>query len=374
MKRFQPIIDRSTSLLKTRWLPPLLIGLLAGITLAVLTVVVVQRNNGPGLAPPDPVRLVRVTEVRAESGQPELRLPGIVRASEYSTLAFLHGGQLVERKVRRGEQVLAGQTLAMIHNPALMPGLAAAEAQVAEISEQLGQLEREVRRLEDLHRRDLVPTEELERIRSRRNAARNSLEQAQARRNEARDQLEEARLRAPFAGTVIDLYAETGEFISAGQPVLSISGHNGLEIELRLGSDRAAGLQTGQTVSILGNEGQPAGTGILRDIGQAGPGHPATVVVEVESNGLRHGQNVRVELDANQPTALSVPLAAIIDPAANGARVFRIANGRAIEVPVTLGPISAGRVRIEGALAEGDPVVIAGQGQLLDDDPVRILP
>ena len=376
MKTLKSLIDRSTSLLTTHGRNPWLTGALAAaLLLAVpLTLALQYRANGPELAPPDPVRLVRTAPAQGQTEQSVLRLPGVVRASESTTLAFLHGGQLVERTVRRGEAVTAGQTLAILHNPALMPGLAAAEGQVAEINEQLVQLEREVRRLEDLYRRDLISTEELERATSRRNAARKSLDQAQARRNEAREQLEEAHLRAPFAGTVVDLKAEPGQFVTAGQPILSLAGNQGLDIELYLGSERTQQLQVGQSVTILPTGGKPSVAGSVRDIGLASPSQPATVVIGLNSGEFRHGQNVRVEFNDLQAHDLSVPLAAIIDPAANGARLFRVANGRAIEVPVTLGAIAAGKVVVTGPLAEGDPVVIAGQGQLLDNDPVRVLP
>jgi RND family efflux transporter MFP subunit len=333
-------------------------------------------NGQASLPEPTHTRLVRTASARLQDGSEFLRLPGVLQAADQANLAFLHAGQLAERQVKRGQQVAAGELLALLHNPSLSPGLAASEASLREAGTQLAQAERELRRIVDLHERALVSTEELERTEARRDALEDALDQAEARRREASEQLAEASLRAPFAGTIVDLHVETGEFIAAGQAVMTLVGNGALEIELDLGPARAARLEIDQLAKVLGPDGHDAHAARVSEIGLAGSGKPARVRLTVDQAPAhwRPGLGVQVELEFPALDRLSVPLAAVLDAGAGQPRLFRVENGRAILVPVELGRIQAGRVIVNGALTDGDTVIIAGHGQLLDDETVQVLP
>ncbi len=221
-------IDRSTNL--PAWIWPLVL-----IVVAILVLRPSLYANSEALPAPaegTAAHPVQVIAARISSDPPVVRLPSVLRARERSDLAFLHSGRLAERRVELGQAVVADEILAVLHNPTLMPGADAAAAQAREARFNLDQVEREVVRLRDLHQRNLVPTEELERIVARRDAADEALKQAEAALEEAREQLDEAMLRAPFAGIVAGLMAEPGQFVSAGQSVLALVG-------MRTGSKRS---------------------------------------------------------------------------------------------------------------------------------------
>ncbi len=375
MPSSRPITDRSTSSQPARSRRGLLLlGLALLLTAGV--VAVLARSGEAELTAPETARFVRVAAATDEAGSEPLRLPGLLRATDTAELAFLHAGQLAERRVRRGEQVSAGQVLALLHNPALSPGLSAAEARLREVHTELEQVERERRRIEDLHERRLVPTEELERIHARRDALRQAVEQAEARRREASEQLAEASLRAPFAGTIVDLRVDAGEFVAAGQPILTLAGNGSLEVALEIGARRVRGLHPGQTALVRESDGSISAEASLVEIGLASPGRPAPLRLRIDEAPAdwRPGLGVQVELNLAEPARLSVPLPAVVDPGSGQPRIFRVVDDRAFLVPVSLGPVRAGRVAVEGALAAGDMVVVAGQGQLLDGETVRVLP
>lgn len=365
------LIDRSTSLLRPWKLAVALIAL-AGLAVAVL---VLARSPEPELSPPDPTRMVRVGTVQLVDQAEILRLPGLLRARDQAELAFLHGGQLTERRVRRGQAVRAGDVLALLYHPGLSPGLAAAEARLAEVHTQLGQAERELVRITDLHQRSLVPTEELERAEARRDALRQAASQADAQRREASERLDIAQLRAPFAGTVTEVHVEPGEFVAAGQAVLSLAGNGGLEVELDLGPERAASLDPEHPARVLGLAYESRTNARLVEVGLARPGLPARVRLALDEPpaNWRPGLGVQVELAFARAPALGVPLSAVIDPGSGQPRLFRIENDRAVLVLLNLGAIRNGLVLVDGPLAEGDAIVIAGHSQLLDGESVRVL-
>jgi membrane fusion protein (multidrug efflux system) len=68
---------------------------------------------------------------------------------------------------------------------------------------------------------------------------------------------------------------------------------------------------------------------------------------------------------------LQVPEDAVITTA-SGPIVFMVRDGRAIRRPLTLGLHHDGLVDVAAGLTPGDPVVVAGQDALTDNQPVAI--
>ncbi len=395
------ITDRSANLLTGK--PALILAIVAA-GLMLLQMAGQARDpiaDEPGQSSEIPP--VRVATARELTEPGTLRLPGVLRARNRSDLAFLHAGQLVERRALRGQRVSAGDILALLHNPSLMPGADAAAAQAREAQLNLDQLEREVARLADLHARSLVPTEELERIRARRDAAGEALRQAQASLNEAREQLDEATLRAPFDAQVSRWHAEPGQFVAAGQPIVALTGQGDLEVAIHLPQDASARLRVGQRARLIARNGAQQGEAIISELGSAAPGRPAELILSLslELNELKpgadssipdrndsqeaaqhspqqaswqSGQAVDVVLTLDERPLLAVPLAALVQSTSGAARVFRVANDRALAVDVSPGQLRGDWVVVEGPLTAGDAVIVAGQSRLLDDDQVRVLP
>jgi RND family efflux transporter MFP subunit len=362
------ITDRPTSLI-------LVSALLA--TLVITGTAGCQHASEAG-GPSDEPRShpVRVAEVQPGPESSVIRLPGVTRSVARADLAFLHGGHLAERRVRRGQVVSAGEVLAVLHNPALMPGVSSAEARVREIDRQLEQLGRETRRLENLHERGLVATDDLDRTRSRRDALIESRQAAEAALAEAREQLEEGSLRAPFAGEVVELLVEPGQYLAPGQPVLSLAAPERLEVAANVPARQARQLKHGQPVTLRQIENTEQLIGELTEIGPAAPGRPARLIVSLPEQpgpAWGTGQAVHLELGLAENASMTVPMAALIRPAAGSARVFRV-NGHSTElIEVEPGLLREGRVSVNGALTAGDRVVIAGHGRLLDGDRVRVI-
>lgn len=348
-----------------------------------LAVLLAGCNGDNGQAPPEepgahrsPVRVATVQLVQDERS---VRLPGMVRAKRRAQPAFLQPGYLAERLVARGDEVVAGQPLAILANPGLTPALDAARARVRELDERLVQLEAEYQRAVELHQRKLVPTEELDRALAARNATRAAREQALAAVVEAREQVAEATLRAPFDAVVGDLLAEPGDFVVAGQPILVLSGTGALEVEVSLPEGLRDSLQAGLPVEVRSLASGQVVAGVIRELGVARAGRLAPAVVElpgpeVAAAGWTPGLSVQVTFAQGPVEALAVPLSAIVDPGTGRTRVYKVVDGRAQVTTVEIGRPLGNRVEVRGALAAGDEVIVAGHHQLLDGDQLRILP
>ena len=351
--------------------------MLIAFALLALILTACQRNDQQGTEPDEAtVQPVRVALVEAGTDNSALRLPGVTRAVERADLAFLHSGHLAERLVRRGQHVSAGDALAVLHNPALMPGVSSAEARVREIDRQLEQLDRETQRLEKLHERGLVATDDLDRTRSRRDALLESRQASESALAEAREQLEEGTLRAPFDGQVVEFHTEPGQHVAPGQSILSVAAPRMMEVAVSVPARQAQGLTTGQSATLHQFDARPSIDGQITEIGPAGPGHPARIIVSLPADPgpeWQPGQAVHIELNVAGEETLTVPMAAVIRPAAGSPRLFRVHDGKAELIEVAPGRLRDGRVTVNGELAAGDEIIVAGHGRLLDGDAVRVL-
>lgn len=367
------IFDRSASLhLRRPWPLPFMALMLT----ALLGLTGCSEKVEPAAETTAAPRPVRVAVARQSESATDIRIPGVLRARQRATLAFLNDGYLADRQVELGERVSAGTTLAMLYNPALQPGLAAAEADVRAARTRLQQLEIDTRRQAALVERELVSDDALEQTRTSRDAARATLEQAEARLDEARAQFEDAALRAPFDGSIVDFMVEPGDFARAGQPVIAIADDTRLEVRVHIPQSRAGSIAAGQAVDILLQDSGRTLSGQIRERGLAAPGSPVPVVVdpaEDASSDLYPGQPVYLQFSLPVSNKVRIPLNAVIDPGTGAARVFVVRDGHAEQVGVELGRLDAGQVEFFGPIQAGEPVVVAGQANLLDGEAVRVI-
>ncbi|MGR4068993.1 efflux RND transporter periplasmic adaptor subunit [Billgrantia sp. C5P2] len=324
----------------------------------------------------EPLPSVRVEAVRLSQDEVRYRFPGTVRASERAAPAFLHGGVLQERHVERGQRVERGEPLATLHNPAMAPTLAAAEARVRELDASLSRLGRDVERSRMLRERNLSAEEELDRLRSEREALSQAREQALAQRDEARAQLDELTLRAPFAAEVTDLLVEPGDFVAAGQPVMGLAGLTGREVEIRVPGRLAARLEVGQEATLMSISGAQRLAGRVAHVGRADDAMAPVIVAIASEPAPALGESLRVQLPLSARPVVQVPLAAVVDPGGQAPHVLVLTDDDAIQrMAVTPGRLADGWVTVSAAsLAAGERVVTAGQGRLDEGDRVRVLP
>jgi HlyD family secretion protein len=234
----------------------------------------------------------------AEDG---LRATGTLEARE-TDVAALAAGRLVEVRVREGDAVQIGDTIAHLARRELAGELAAAQARVGAARARLAQLEagsrrediaiaraelagaeadivqaeRELRRLHALAERELTAPEQreraetaLQRAHSARDAARETLlrlqrgtrpeeiaaaraelELAEAQWAQARAVAEELVLLSPARGVVALRNFEPGEVVAAGAPVVTLLDPDDLWIRVYVGHRVLVRLQLGQEAEV----------------------------------------------------------------------------------------------------------------------------
>jgi len=323
-----------------------------------------EPHTAVAVAPVVPVRVTR-----------SARLSGVTRARQRARLAFESGGRLVERTVETGARFRAGQVLARLDARPLANAAATAEGAVAEIAARLDQQERERDRTHRLFDAGAATREEVEQIDASVGALGAAADAAAARLREARRASTEGVLVAPFDGTVVAVGLQPGELAAPGVTVLEIAGDGAVEVEVEVPETFVDSLRRGQAVRVrlpfAGRE--VAGTVATRGAAAGGVGRLFPVVVAVDpAAGVLAGMTAEIEVVADGAEALSVPLAAVLNPGGARPTVFRVVDGRARRVNVELQGIVGDRVAVSGPLAAGDEVVVAGAAMLADGDQVEV--
>jgi RND family efflux transporter MFP subunit len=339
-------------------------------------------------SPERPAPLVVAAPVTA-APQGGAQLNGTVAARLDSAVAFRVAGQLAERLVVRGEAVRKGQPLARLD-------LADVELSAREASEQAAAAERSVaaaqavalragsdeKRQAGLVASGSLSPQAFDATRAAAELARAELAAAQARAAAARAAAGRAAnqrgygiLLAEADGIVTDLFAEPGEVVSAGQPILRLARSGSRDVVVLVPEDLRATLpRAGRAVVVANGQTFPAR---LRELSASADPRTRSFEARYALSGgeaLLPGMTVRLELGSADGTAapVSVPLAAVLERG-KGPGVWVIGRDRKVALrPVKLGAVIDDRVEVTAGLRAGETVVALGAHLLSNGQQVRV--
>lgn len=326
-------------------------------------------------SPAASVERVRIATVTVAPNASQLAFPGTTQASDGGDLAFQTAGRLASR-LDIGQSFARGETLATLDNPRLQPTVDAARQRVEQLRQQRLQAERDLTRVQALRDQNAATLEEMEQVRSALAALKAGEAAARAQQLEAEQLLAEAQLTAPFAGTVTRSYADPGEFIPAGTPVLAAAGTGPqLEVEIVLPESLIMARQLGELIPVHFPLLDQSVNGRIVEVATAaaGAGRLFPMVVSVPGASLRAGLTAEVIIPVARDHELTVPLRAVIDPGSHEPHIYRLTDGRAERVRVRVGDLLGERIVVSGDLQAGDSVITAGLTRLVDGQTVDVL-
>ncbi len=168
-------------------------------------------------------QVVMVTTARLDSAAPVHRLAGTIRARTETDLGFRIGGKLLARPAEVGAEVEAGDVVATLDDTDLRLQLEAAEAarSAARIALEKGEVDLD--RVTTLEKKGWVSDQASDARTVDVEALRAQLLQAERSVELAQNALSYATLRADAAGVVTETYAEAGQVLELGQPVVRIA-------------------------------------------------------------------------------------------------------------------------------------------------------
>lgn len=314
---------------------------------------------------PAPLRAVMVAHpLSNQNGQSNYS--GEVRARQEADLSFRVAGKVTQRLVEVGDQVRRGQALAVLDPTDANLQLGAARAQLDSALSVERTTKGELERYRQLLPANAISRSQFDQIENQYKTARSNVQQAQANFNVVSNQASYATLRANQNGVVTNRSIETGQVVSAGQPVYRVALDGEREVLIGVPEQMIAQFKPHQPVqvSLWSNPDQllPA---YVREIAPAADASRTFAVRVAFSNKaapVKIGQSARVLVSNSlDNTALSVPLAAVTaEQQQSYVLTINPANSTLIKKPVKIGVYGRDSVPVLAGLSPQDWVVIGG--------------
>ncbi|MEO1082697.1 MAG: efflux RND transporter periplasmic adaptor subunit [Acidobacteriota bacterium] len=368
-------------------------------TALVLTALAALASAGcgsePEAAPPaeEEPRPVRIAQARAADGSARA-YSGAVRAAARSRLAFQVPGRMTDRPAELGAEVRGGQVLARLDPTDYRLRVERAQSAVASAEARLREAESAFGRVERLYADDNATRAQLDAALAGLEVARNAADAERRGLEIARRDLGHTRLTAPADGTVVDLFAEAGEVLAAGQAVATVARGGALELEWSVPESAVSGLATGQTVTARIAAIDAEVDAVISEVGTSPRDGGAAYPIRARLGGgdLRPlpGMAAEIRLSGDPDNAASgavllPPDAVTGDP--GGYYVLVVVGGggggdgdgdggliRSVERrTVDVGTLRPEGLEVRAGLRAGETVVAAGVTFLADGQKVRLL-
>lgn len=287
-----------------------------------------------------------------------------IEAEDEATVVARTGGVVEQILVEEGTYVKAGQPLAKLDDERLRLELERAEVELAK-------RERVFDRTQKIYEKQLVSTEEFERIRS-------EYETQKVARDLAEVQVEYATVRAPISGVVSARHIKAGNMISQNEPAFRITDFDPLRAVIHVPERELNKLRKGQTATLrfdaLPGE---AFSGHVKLISPTVDPETGTfrAIVEVRdpSQQVKPGMFGRVRIQYDQRSnALLIPKQAVLEED-NESAVFVVQDSMAVRRVVTTGYTSDMQIEILDGISPDEHVVTTGQATLQDSARVEVI-
>lgn len=331
---------------------------------------------------------------------------GEVSSSALARIGSEITGVVKARHVREGDSVKPGDVLIELVDDSQRAAVNELEAQLAQLGNStrpqaaaalqqaestLAQNERELERRERLREQQLIAAEALDQARNNvvtaraaRDRARLQLaalakggseqQQLEAKLASARATLAKTRIRAAFAGVVQAREVEPGDLVQPGATLLTIAPLQSREIRVPVDEKTMAPLALGQSARVIADAypDQPVAAQVSF-LAPAVDAETGTLQVHLAlsepADFLRLGMSVSATIEsARREKVLVVPQDALFDVRGHQATVYRVIDGRAEAVTVTLGLRSLVASEVRAGLSAGDIVLaqVAAVGQRIE--------
>jgi RND family efflux transporter MFP subunit len=219
---------------------------LAFVLAATIALCACDRKMAAAPAP----RPVVAVAAKADDVAMQASLPAQIEARYSTPLSFRVGGKIIERRVRLGDSVSAGEIVARLDPSDNTKNAASARAQLDAARHQLDYAEQQLVRDREQAKENLISRMQLEQTQNAYATALAQRDQAQAQASLAADQLKYTTLVADKAGVVTAEQADTGQNVTAGQAVYNLAWSGDIDVVADVPEGALSALAVGQPANV----------------------------------------------------------------------------------------------------------------------------
>ncbi len=319
-----------------------------------------DEKKTPPPPPPLPTQEVRVAQTTLEPVTNQIELLGTIEAVNRVEIAAQISGNITKLPVVLGSTVKKGDLIATISAGDI-------NAKLSQSKSQLEQARRNLTREEKLLRKKAATREK---VRSMQEA----VDIAAAAYREAQTFESYTSIRTPISGRITRKHVNVGDLATPGKPLVNIEDSSRLQVITDIPERFISKVRHGDHLTI---EVPSAGihlTGVVAEVAPTANPTTRTAPVKLDipaSSELYGGQFVRVALTTDQVKTLTIPQEALL-PIGQMERVFVAEDGKARLRLVRSGKKHQESVEILSGLNAESQVIVAGQHNLKDGQPIII--
>jgi RND family efflux transporter MFP subunit len=317
-----------------------------------------QKQEHP-TAPALPVTTVRTQVIESKSRVATEEVVGTVRAKLRSVLEGKVSGKIEQMLVVPGQQVKAGELLAVIDAREV-------QARYDQAVALRQQAEADLKRFTSLFEQKILSQAEFDNAQAKARVAIASV-------TEAETLLGYTKVTAPFAGVITRKHADVGDLATPGKPLVDMEDSTALRLEADVPEAVVGKLTLGDKLSVRISALEKELAGVVSEIAPAADPNSRTFLVKLDlpgTTGLRAGQFGRVAMPVGETAALRVPVAAVIQRG-QMELVFIVSDNKAQLRIVKTGKRIGDEVELVSGVAAGEQVVVENVAELMDGQPVE---
>ena len=156
--------------------------------------------------------------------------------------------------------------------------------------------------LDDAENNVRVLRRQLEALRSSLDNSTGSLDKqmdaVEIERRQVLDQLEKCHIKSPINGTVLEKYAEAGEYATLGKPLFKIADINDMKLRVYISAEQMTELKIGNSVKVyadMGKDDRREYPGVVEWISDKAEFTPKTIQTRDERANLVYAVKIAVE-------------------------------------------------------------------------------
>jgi len=286
------------------------------------------------------------------------------------------GGRIVSVLMDVGQQVAVGQVLAEIDATDFRLGKQLVSADIKRLQALIKAQQLQVKRFQKLVRQKSANQSALDDAEAQLGSLQAQLIGTKVRLQQADRNITKTRIVSPVIGLVTERKVSVGDYLNPGTPVFHITTLNTLQARLPFPQALASRLHVGQTVRLTSpvKPGSEVVSKITEISPEISPSNLAiNILIDVKNpGGWEPGASVtgKVLVAEHRDTVVVAEGSIIRRPA--GLVVYKIKQGKAVEIPVTTGLRDQGNIEILSGVQAGDQLALDGAAYLTDGASVDV--
>ena len=331
-----------------------------------------EKKEVPAKAKRPPL-LVTTVEVEEGAIQTMADFVGTTYFAKVSEVAADLEGLVTRVNFDEGDRVEKGEELVQLDTQILEAEIAAAKAAYEQNIVDLENSERDFKRIEGLYQDGSVSETDYDSYRARKLRLEKQSARLEAEHNRLLIAKDKKSIRAPFGGITLLQPVEVGEWVAKGGRVAVIAADSQIEVEVEVPMEILENLGKGREVWMRINNREYVGT----FVSYIARGDVATRTFTArfslkKPDYIAEGLEVLISLPKGGETiGLLVPRDAVVDKYGK-TLVYRVVDGKAVEVPVQVGGYAGLQVVItSNDLIPGQEIVLEGSKRTEDGLPLQ---